>query len=223
MIEVNEIFSESDKKIALWCGDADDTSDLATLADNIIENGVSLVSVSPKTLPFMWTCLEKSGVKILTRYFFETSNRNIDNDISQLAENIMSVRRHGADGVQIFIKMRDFERVVDLLATIRDDLFFEHDLCIVLNIQEISADEWQGVFNKLREIRADSFGILFNEDMGNRSDFIGRIYGMLDNWDFDGDLYFVMGNNFDRMDQVMRLVESMRPELYDKLHFFLEY
>ena len=171
----------------------------------------------------MWTCLEKSGVKILTRYFFETSNRNIDNDISQLAENIMSVRRHGADGVQIFIKMRDFERVVDLLGTIRDDLFFEHDLCIVLNIQEISADEWQGVFNKLREIRADSFGILFNEDMGNRSDFIGRIYGMLDNWDFDGDLYFVMGNNFDRMDQVMRLVESMRPELYDKLHFFLEY
>jgi len=223
MIEVNEIFYESDKKIALWCGDADDTSDLATLADNIIENGVSLVSVPPKTLPFMWTCLEKSGIKILTRYFFETSNRNIDNDISQLSENIMSVQRQGAKGVQIFIKMRDFERVIDLLGTIRDDLFFKHDLCIVLNIQEISVDEWRGIFDKLREIRADSFGVLFDEDMGNRSDFIGRIYGMLDNWNFDGDLHFVMGNNFDRMDQVMRLVESMRPELDEKLHFFLEY
>ena len=119
--------------------------------------------------------------------------------------------------------MRDFERFVDLLATIRDDLFFEHDLCIALNIQDICANEWCLVFDKLREIRANSFELVFNEDMGNRSDFIGRIYGMLDNWNFDGDLHFIMGNNFDRIDQVMRLVESMKPELSDKLRFFLEY
>ena len=65
--------------------------------------------------------------------------------------------------------------------------------------------------------------LVIDEDMGNRSDFIGRIYGMLDNWDFDGDLHFIFGNNYDRIDQVIRLVESMKPELSDKLHFFLEY
>ena len=223
MIEINEIFSDSDKRIALWCDDVEDTSDLAILADNIIENSVSLISVPPKNLPFMWTCLEKSDIKILTRYFFETTGRDIDGDISKLSENIMSVQKQGANGVQIFIKMRDFERVIDLLTLIRDDLFFEHDLCIVLNILEIAVDDWELVFNKLRQIRADSFGLLFNEDMGNRSDFSGRAYGMLENWDFDGDLHFIMGNNFDRIDQVIRLVESTRPQLNDKLHFFLEY
>ncbi len=223
MIEADEIFSDSDKRIALWCNGAEDTSDLAVLADNIAENKINLVSVPENNLRFMWTYLENSGVKILTRYVFETLHRDIDNDVSVMSEKIISMQRQGAHGVQIFIKMRDFEQVIDLLATIRDDLFFEHDLCIFLNIQEVNANEWAMVFAKLREIRANSFGLLFNEDMGNRSDFIGRIYGMLDNWDFDGDLQFVMGNNFDRIDQVIRLVESGRPELADKLHFFLEY
>ncbi len=223
MIEINEIFSDSDKRIAVWCNGAEDTSDLAVLADNIVENQISLISVPADSLLFLWTCLEKTGVKMLTRYVFEGGNRDIDNDVSVMSENIVTMQRQGASGVQIFIKKRDFEHVIDLLSTIRDDLFFEHDLCIFLNIQEIGVDEWTAIFNKLREIRADSFGLLFNEDMGNRSDFIGRIYGMLDNWNFDGDLQFVFGNNFDRMDQVVRLVESMRPELSNKLHFFLEY
>lgn len=119
--------------------------------------------------------------------------------------------------------MRDFERVIDLLTVVRDDLFFEHNLCLVMDIQDIGIGDWDLVFNKLRDIRADSFGILLGEDMGNRSDFIGRIYGMLENWDFDGDLHFVLGNNFDRIDQVIRLVESIRPDLSNKLNFFLEY
>ena len=223
MINADEIFSDSDKRIALWCGDAEDTNDLAILADNIIENKVVLISVPPNVLSFMWTCLEKSNVKIFTRYGFEASNKNIDTNISQLSENIISVQKQGADGVQIFIKLRDFDRFVDMIGLVRDDLFFEHDLCIVFNVQDIAINEWEHVFNKLREIRANAFGLVFDEDMGNRSDFIGRIYGMLDNWCFDGDLHFMFGNNFERIDQTIRLIESMKPELVNKIHFFLEY
>lgn len=222
MIESNDIFFDSDRRIALWCGDIGDTSDMASLAENILKHKISLISVSPQTLAFMWTCLETSGVSIFTRYFFETSNKCIDTDVSQMSENIIAMQKNGAHGVQIFIKTHDFEKIVDLLSVVRDDLFFERDLCVVLNIQEIAADQWKTVFERLRKIRADSFGLLFSEDMGNRSDFIGRIYGMLDNWDFDGDLHFIFGNNYDRIDQVIRLVESMKPELSDKLHFFLE-
>ena len=223
MIEVDEIFFDSDKRVALWYDKVGDTNDLAALADNVIENHIRMISVPAKTLPFLWTCLENSGVKIFSRYFFETLNKNIDEDMSGFAAQVMTDLKNGAGGVQIFLKVRDFERFADLLAVIRDDLFFEHDLSIVLNIQEINVDNWQLIFDKLRQIRANYFGILFGEDMGNRSDFIGRIYGMLDNLDFDGGLHFIMGNNFDRMDQVIRLVESVQPGVSDKLQFFLQY
>lgn len=223
MIEANEIFFDSDKRIALWCKNIGDTRDTALLADNIIEHKIPLVSVSSESLSFLWTCLEKTGVKILTRYFFESSPKKFDNDMSLLSEKVISFHKQGASGVQIFVNMRDFEQFMDLFVKIRDDLFFGHDLCIALNISDIGANDWHGVFDKLREVRANSFGLVFDEDMGNRSDFIGRIYGMLDNWDFDGDLHFIFGNNYDRIDQVIRLVESMKPELSDKLHFFLEY
>jgi hypothetical protein len=223
MIEANEIFSDSDKRIALWCNEVGDTNDLALLADNVIENKIPLISVPTNNLAFLWTCLENSGVKIFTRHFFETTNRNLDEDVSDFSCQVISDCKNGANGVQVFLKMRDFERFADLLATVRDDLFFEHDLSLVLNIQEINANDWPLVFDKLRQIHADYFGILFNEDMGNRSDFIGRIYGMLENWNFDGGLHFMLENNFDRIDQVVRLVESMRSDLNDKIHFFLEY
>lgn len=223
MIEANEIFSDSDARVALWCGGAEDSNDLAVLADSIIENKVPLISVPSNIVSVLWTYLEKNNVKILARYYFEPINKNIDKDVSVLSENIVNVYKRGADGVQIFLKMRDFERFIDMLSVIRDDLFFGHDLCIMMDIQDIDVNNWDMVFQKLRDVRASVLGISLDEDMGNRSDFIGRIYGMLQKWDFDGDLHFVLKNNFDRIDQAIRLVESVRPELSEKIRFFLEY
>ena len=54
------------------------------------------------------------------------------------------------------------------------------------------------------------------------SDYIGRIYGMLEKWDFEGSLHFLLNNNFDRIDQTIRLIESEKPELLDKIKFFLK-
>jgi len=223
MIEANEIFSDSDKRIALWCNGASDTTDLAVLADTIIQSRIDLISVPSEIVSFLWTCLEKEDVKIFARYVFETTTRNIEDDVSGLVKNIIETYKSGAGGVQIFVNMRNFEKFMDMLSVVKDDLFFGHDLCVVMDILDIGIDDWEMIFKKLRDVNAAAFGIVLGEDMGNRSDYIGRIYGMLEKWDFSGDLHFMLKNNFDRIDQSIRLVEKMQPEFSDKLHFFLEY
>jgi len=223
MIEANEIFSDFDKRIALWCDGVGDTNDLAGLSNSIIENQIDLISVLPEIVYFLWTCLEKNNVKILTRYNFAPLQKNMDKDISGLVTNVANILKKGASGVQIFLKMRDFERFVDVFCFVCADLFFEHDLCIGFDISDIGFADWGIVFQKLRDMRARALCLMLKEDMGNRSDFVGRVYGMLQNWDFDGELHFVLNNDYERMDQVIRLIECEKPELSDKLHFFIEY
>ena len=78
MIEINEIFSDSDKRMALWFDSAADTSDLVVMAENVVQEKVQLISVLPESVPFIWTCLEKQDVKIMTRYFFDPMPKNVD-------------------------------------------------------------------------------------------------------------------------------------------------
>lgn len=223
MIEANDIFSDSDSRVALWCNDMGDSNDMAMLANDIIENKVSLISVPPSGLSIMWTYLEKAKVKIFTRHIFATLNKNFDKDVSDLSEKIVSDFKNGANGVSIFVKMRDFERLADLLSVIRDDLFFGHDLCLVMDVKDLSVDNFDLIFQKLNDVRANAFGIYLSEDMGLRSDFIGKIYGVLEHWNFDGDVHFILQNNFERIDQASRLIETMKPELSGRVHFFLEH
>ena len=110
-----------------------------------------------------------------------------------------------------------------MIGFVRNDLFFQHDLCITLDINDIDVNNWQMIFQKLRDVGAHALVLSLNEDMGNRSDFVGRVYGMLQNWDFNGEIHFILGNNFDRIDQVIRLIETERPELSTKVKFFLDY
>lgn len=223
MIEINEFFSDLDKRVALWCENTADTNDLAIMCEKIIKNGVKLISVPHEMVSGVWTYLEKRDVKILTQYYFAPVSKNIDSNMYELGANITSACKSGADGIQVFIKMRDFERFIDNLKTVRDDLFFCRDLSIVMDIEDLDINNIDLVFQKLREIRADSFGLTLNEDMGNRSDFVGRVYALLEHFNFDGELHFLLGNNFDRIDQVIRLTESVCPAVSGRLRFFLDY
>lgn len=223
MIEINEIFSDSDKRVAMWCDDIADTNDLAVMCETIINNGVHLISVPCHLVANVWTYLEKRNVKILTRFDLDSVFNNIDERMYDLGANITKACKSGADGVQIFIKMQDFEQIINKLEIVRDDLFFGHDLSIAMDTENLDVNNLDFIFQKLRDIRANSFTLTLKEDMGNRSDFVGRIYGLLQHFDFDGELHFVLGNNFDRIDQVIRLTECLRPELNDKLRFFLDY
>jgi len=223
MIEMDEIFSDSDKRLAFWCECVGDTSDLAGMADDVIKSNVHLISVPQDMIPLMWVYLEKTDVKILTRFDFLHGDKGLDTQIYDLAANIRSVCRQGASGVQIFLNMRDFEDFIKNISLVRDDLFFAHDLYLGMDISEIGINDWADVFRGLRTVRARALVLTLKEDMKNRSDFVGRVYSMLQNWDADCELHFVLNNNFDRIDQVIRLVESERPELSGKLQFFLDY
>ena len=223
MIDINEIFSDSDIRLAFWCESVQDTNDLAMMADNIINENIHLISVSPAEVPLIWPYLEKSKVKILTRYVFNPIQRNIDAEIYELAANISLICKKGANGVQMFLKMHDFEQVVNMLFNVRDDLFFKHDLSLGLDISDIDINNLDSFFKKLRDIRADSLVLTLNEDMGNRSDFVGRVYALLQHWNMNGELHFILNNDYDRMDQAIRLIESERPELSEKVRFFLNY
>ena len=223
MIEINEIFSDSDKRVAWWCDGVEDTNDLAKMADDVIKNDIHLMSVPSEIVSLLWVYLEKSDVKILTRFVFDSIQKNADSEMYDLAANITKVCKQGAGGVQVFVKMQNFEKFVDDISAVRDDLFFGHDLCIAMDIADIDINNWQKIFQKLREVRVNSLLLTLREDMKHRSDFVGRIYGMLDEWNGDFELHFALNNNFDRIDQVIRLVEIQRPELSDKLRFFLDY
>ncbi len=223
MICMDEIFSDSDNRIALWCGDVSDTNDLAIMCENIVTNGVGLISVPMDAVSNAWVYLEKKGVKILTRYEFSPLTKNIDSDMYKLGADITGVCKTGAAGVQIFVKMHDFENFMNALKVVRDDLFFGHDLSVAMDIGDLDINNLDMVFQKLRDVRADSFALTLNEDLGTRSDFVGRVYALLQDFNFDGELHFILGNNFDRIDQVIRLTESLRPALNDKLRFFLDY
>jgi len=45
----------------------------------------------------------------------------------------------------------------------------------------------------------------------------------LQHWNMNGELHFILNNDYDRMDQAIRLIESERPELSEKVRFFLNY
>ena len=223
MIEANEIFSGPDERVALWFDNDDDTNGLAIMAENVISEKIKLISVAPESVEFMWTCLEKTDTKIMTRYFFYPNKKTMDSQIYDLVKDVTSIFKVGADGVQIFVKISDLDQIITNLGVVRDDLFFEHDLSVGMDICDLEISDYDVLFQKLRDIRANSLVLTLKEDAGNRSDFVGRVYGLLQNWDFDGQLHFVLNNDYDRMDQVIRLVESERPELSKKLRFFLNY
>jgi len=223
MIEINEVFSDSDKRLAWWCDSVEDTNDLAKMADDIIRNNIHLISVPPELVPLIWVYLEKSDVKIFTRFVFAPLQKNSDSEMYDLSANITRVIKQGASGVQVFVAKQHFEKFVEDISSVRDDLFFGHDLCVAMDVADLDLQQWPIVFQKLRDIRINALALTLKEDMKHRSDFVGRIYSMLQNWNGDFELHLVLNNNFDRMDQVIRLVESEKPELSEKLRFFLDY
>ena len=76
--------------------------------------------------------------------------------MSELVKNITNVFKKGATGVQIFLKMRDLERFTDTIKFVRNDLFFEHVLCVGFDINDINFEDWDLVFQKLHDLCADA-------------------------------------------------------------------
>lgn len=220
MIEPDFFFDDISKNSALWCASDGADETLARAAETVVTRGMPMVSVAPDSVGRMWTWLEKMPVKIVARFYL--NEKTDDKDFSDLAVRINTAFKHGAHGAQIFVQAKNLIRFADAMALVRDDLFFNRDLSVGLDVNEIDAADWQSVFGALGKIRASSIILVMTRDVGDKSDFVGRIHAMLDAWGtFGGDVHFALGGSMVRMEQAWRLIGAMRPGLQSGVRFFV--
>ena len=224
MIDLNSFFSDIDGHAGIWCGADTTGTDLARMVEFITEQNVHDLSVLPDVAPIVWPWLEKNDINILGRFYLggETVNTDV---ISDLTVQINQSFKHGANGAMVFVRYKNLHDMVNQVAFVRDDLFFNRELVIGLDIGDIDSDDWTDLFQDLKRINASAVCFVLTKDNGKKSDFVGRVYGMLNAWDseFGGELYFALENRPGRIEQAHRLVESLRPELMPGLRFFVNY
>ena len=224
MIDLNSFFSDIDGHAGVWCGVDTKGADLARMVEFITEQKIHDLSVLPEVVPVVWPWLEKIDVNILGRFYLGDDTINTD-VISDLTVQINKSFKHGANGAMVFVRYKNMHDMVAQVAFVRDDLFFNRKLVIGLDICDIDSDDWSDLFQDLKRINASAVCFVLTKDTGRKSDFVGRVYGMLNAWDseFSGALYFALENRPERIVQARRLVESMRPELVSNLRFFVNY
>ncbi len=222
MINFEYEFDDSNLNFALWAKSNKDSADLAYLADFAVANKIDLISVGEDYVNIIWPWLENKKIKIFSRFYLEKDINKSDN-ISETIKNINHVFKQGADGAQIFINYNDLNLFVSQTYLIKDDLFFNKELFIGLNICDVEPLDWGNLWVNIRKIRANGLIFAFPVDKGNKSDFVGRLYAAIESWpnDFKCDLHFVLGDNDLRINQTKRLVEIMKPSLVNNLKFFI--
>lgn len=222
MIDKKVIFDDFSQNHALWCAAETDSGELARCVDIMGKNNIDLISVVPSAVKTVWPWLEETGAKIMARFYLGEGGVS-ESNISDMTKRINKAFKYGAHGAQVFLPYAMFADLVEQTHVIRDDLFFNKDLSIGLDINEIDSFDWDNVFDLLRKINASSLLLFMGKDDGNKSDFTGRIYGMLDMWQDNNkfDLHFVFGAKIMRIEQVGRLVQSLRPDLMKNTRFFV--
>ena len=225
MIDVKEIFNNDDvaKLVSFWLSENGDGMDLAGAVEYAAEMKIPMLSVAPRDVQVVWPWVETLKMKVIPRFFI----KNVVNveTMSDLAVDINSVFKQGAVGAQMILNLDLFDGFVNSLALVRDDLFFNKDLSVGFDVSEIWPLDWERVFCGLKKLRASSLLLVLVNDTNEKSDFTGRIYAALENWDADKDmeLHVMLGNSWTRAEQVYRLVAINRPELLKKLKFFVNY
>ena len=222
MIEENTIFQEVRNNASMICHDNCVGSDLAAAVGRAIANKMKSVCVAPNQVMDIWPWLEKTKIKILSRFYVDGA---INEDyMSELSGNINASFHDGADGVVIFIKMSDLPKFAAEIASVRDDLFFNKSFNIAIDINEVDVFNWNELFGILRIVRADSLILVFDNDTGDKSDFVGRVFAMLNavRGDWGGAVNFMLGQNFIRIDQAIRLIQQILPDTISRTEFFID-
>lgn len=206
--------NDFDVQFALWCPVRLDAGELAQAMCTAIEQKMTQVSVAPDAVKIVWPWMEKSAVKIMGRFYVQ--EQNVDEAVmSDLVVRINDVFKHGAHGVQLFLTAAMLSSFVEQMYMIRDDLFFDRDLIVGIDLLEIDAGDWGKVFESLQKLKVNAVVFSATGKPMNKADFAGRVYGMLDSWNQKNnfDVHFVLGADLVRIEQVCRLVKVMRPEL----------
>lgn len=222
MIDRNLILQELGARAVVWCGADADAGVLAQVAQYVCQNKIRDLSVSPDAVRTLWPWLENKNVKIMGRFYFP-DKRITEEQISDVTVRINAMFKNGGSGAQVFLPYAALGSLVSQTHVIRDDLFFNKDLVVGIDICEIDAENYGELFENLKKINASALLLFMTHDDGNKSDFVGRLYGLLNSWDadFGGGLNFYFGADFMRIEQSWRLVESVRPALLDGVRFFV--
>ena len=222
MINDFSVFDLVGTHAGLWCGVDLDATDMANAVHVADVQKIPMISVAPGMVQTVWPWLENSCVKIMTRFYLE-GEKISENQISDITVRINTALRQGASGAQVFLSYAALEELVEQTYIVRDDLFFNKDLAIGMDISDVGPFDWENVFENLRKINASSVIFVFARDDGNKSDFVGRIYAMLNAWGAENkfDLHFAFGPNFMRIEQAQRLVQQIRPNLVGQMCFWV--
>lgn len=214
MIDTEVLFNEMGNAIGISVPAGLDDGDLVHVAEMVIERAITTISAQPESVGALWTWLEDKPVKIIARF-------DADCDMSKLSMDINAVFKKGADGAQLSIPRGKFDRVINDMLAVRDDLFFNKDLQVRVNLNDVEPNGWSDLFSLVDKIRATA--LVFDVRKKKRDDFVGRVYALLESVprDLGSDLYFVLENDYEKMEQAARLFDKMRPDFNGRLKFFV--
>lgn len=224
MMNLNYIFDDITEMRAWWIPDSKtDMSDLAVATDVVLESGVSLISVPCVATGEIWPWVEKNNIKIVNRFDFSIAKgSDVIDVISGLAKSVTESFKSGAVGAQVFVHFSDIAQFCDAMKPVRQDLFFDKNFSVAIDIDEMRGQSWNAFFDALREIRPDEILITAKGDSFDaNSDFVGLVFDMLNNWNLDSDLHVWFGKNMFRVSQVLRLCQKIKPDLVQNMRVFV--
>ena len=221
MIKTNYFFDDIHEITCAWVMDVEhDDVELARIVDMVVENNMKKISLPVGLVQKIWPWTEDKNIEILGRFVF-VKDSNDDSVMSSLVEGIMEGFHNGLSGAQVFVNLSDLEDFVQDILPVRDDLFFRRHFSVAINIDDKVAPDWSVASKALKELRVDSLLIVAHGDVFNtKSDFVGRVFDMLNNWSADCELHMMFDNNMMRVSQVLRLVRKIQPNLVPKLRVF---
>lgn len=222
MIDSKAFFDEMSANMALWCDGGFDAGELAQVASVAASQTMPVISALPADVPMLWTWLEKTTVRIYSRFYLAARASQDENAISDLTARINAAFKQGAHGAQIFMRAADLPYFADEIGAVRDDLFFNRELAIGIDMSEVGPFEWGNVFDVVRRLRAGALVLVLTRDAGDNSDFVGRLYAAVGAaLNSKCDLHFVLGNSLVRIEQALRMVRAVRPEKAGGVRVFL--
>lgn len=222
MIKAENIFDDIEHMTAMWVDEVD-AGELARIASVAIDNNVPFVSMPCSCTKTFWPWVEETDVKILNRLTFHLEkNQSLDNAVSEFATNVNAAFRLGAHGIQVLVPLTEIHQFTDAILPIKNDLFFDRYVSVGIDIDDASCPDWSDIFGKLQQINPNSVLVMGHVDKFNpKSDFVGQIYAMLENWDLNTDLHLMFGKNMLRVSQVLRLTQKMKPKLMKNIRVFI--
>jgi len=208
---MESFFDETSANMALWCDGGQDSGDLARAAQTAAEYAMPVISAQPGDVSMLWTWLEKTPARIWARFYLPARGGRDTGVISDLSAHVNAAFKQGAIGAQIFLRAADLNDFAQQIGVVRDDLFFNRELAIGMDIADVGPFEWAGVFDAMHSLRASALILVLAKDTGDKSDFVGRLYAAVAAARCD--LHFVVGDNPLRIEQALRMVRALRPEL----------